>query len=181
MRKAGEPVSYVVTHLEMTRRPEGPFPPLPAGAPVLLTRSVAPPLRWFLHLYDSVGEGHEWTDRHEDDPEDLLAFLHDDDVALFAMMLDGWAGGFFLLDWRAPGVCDLGYFGLVPEAQGRGLGKWLLGEAIRMGWEMHGIARMTVNTNSLDHPRALPLYQRMGFRPVRREERTRILARDLPD
>ena len=28
---------------------------------------------------------------------------------------------------------------------------------------------MTVNTNSLDHPRALPLYQKAGFVPVRRE------------
>ena len=28
---------------------------------------------------------------------------------------------------------------------------------------------VTVNTNSLDHPRALPLYQKAGFAPVRRE------------
>ena len=38
---------------------------------------------------------------------------------------------------------------------------------------------MTVNTNTLDGPRALPLYQRMGFTPVRREETTRILKNDF--
>jgi hypothetical protein len=37
---------------------------------------------------------------------------------------------------------------------------------------------MTVNTCTLDHPRALDLYRKMGFRPVRTEDHTRILARD---
>jgi hypothetical protein len=37
---------------------------------------------------------------------------------------------------------------------------------------------MTVNTNSLDHPRALPLYQKAGFVPVRRETRMQVLTRD---
>jgi hypothetical protein len=32
---------------------------------------------------------------------------------------------------------------------------------------------MTVNTCTLDHPRALPAYQSWGFHPVRREERRR--------
>jgi ribosomal protein S18 acetylase RimI-like enzyme len=37
---------------------------------------------------------------------------------------------------------------------------------------------MTVNTCTLDHPRALGLYRKMGFRPVRTVDRTRILCRD---
>ena len=37
---------------------------------------------------------------------------------------------------------------------------------------------VTVNTNSLDHPRALPLYQKAGFVPVRRETHRRVLSRD---
>ena len=41
-----------------------------------------------------------------------------------------------------------------------------------MAWDRPGTARVTVNTNSLDHPRALPLYQKAGFVPVRRETRT---------
>ena len=40
-----------------------------------------------------------------------------------------------------------------------------------------GVEKLTLNTNSLDHPRALPNYQRLGFVPVRREERTRTLTR----
>ena len=81
---------------------------------------------------------------------------------------------FFLLDTREAGCCDLGYFGLVPEAIGRGLGRFLLETAVHAAWDLPGVERLTVNTCSLDHPRALPLYQRAGFVPVRREERSRI-------
>jgi GNAT superfamily N-acetyltransferase len=170
----GVEVECTITYLEMTARPTGPIAPLPMNAPVCLMRAVEPPLRWFFHLYDGVGEQHDWTDRHRDDPADLLAFLHDPNVSLFCLMHDGWAGGLFMLDHRDPGVCDLAYFGIAPELLGRGYGKWLLGEAIQTGWDRDGTTRMTLNTNTLDHPRALPLYQRMGFVPVRREVHRRI-------
>ena len=46
-----------------------------------------------------------------------------------------------------------------------------------MGWDRAGVTKMTLNTNTLDHPRALALYQRMGFVPVRRENKRRKLTR----
>jgi len=74
---------------------------------------------------------------------------------------------------------DVGaYFGLVPEAMGRGLGSFLLQTAVHMAWDRPDVARVTINTNSLDHPRALPLYQKVGFVPVRRETQRRVLTRD---
>ncbi len=65
----------------------------------------------------------------------------------------------------------------MPEADGGGLGKMLLQTAIAEAW-YRGIDRMTVNTCTLDHPRALGLYQAMGFRPLRTEDRRRRLTRD---
>ena len=88
---------------------------------------------------------------------------------LYTLIRDGWPHGFFILDCRAPEVCDLAYLGLVPEAIGRGLGTFLLHTALHMAWDRPGTARVSVNTNTLDHPRALPLYQKAGFAPVRRE------------
>lgn len=177
MSGAGDEVEVVVTHLEMTERPSGIHVPVPLGASISLVRSVEPPLRWFYHLYDVVGASHEWTDRHGDDPEDLQAMLHDGDIHLWVMMHDGWPGGFFMLDHRDQGVCELAYFGIAPELLGRGYGKWLLSEALRAGWGRPKVGKMTLNTCSLDHPRALPLYQRAGFRPVRRETVMRRLTR----
>ena len=66
----------------------------------------------------------------------------------------------------------------MPQAIGRGLGNWFLATAIDTGWEIKGTEKMTLNTNSLDHPRALGLYQKWGFMPVRQEEHKRILTRE---
>jgi hypothetical protein len=44
-----------------------------------------------------------------------------------------------------------------------------------MAWE-RPIERMTVNTCSLDHPRALATYQKWGFAPVRREQHQRVIV-----
>ncbi len=170
-------LEYTVTFLEMTSPPGAPPPPPSGAGGLALIRAKAPPRRWFLHLYQSVGAGHEWTDWLRADPAKLDAFLGDPSVALYSLILDGWSGGFFMLDWRVEGVCDLAYFGLAPEAQGRGLSRWLLAEALRAGWEGRGVQRMTVQTNTLDHPRALPLYQRGGFTPYAQELRRRPARR----
>jgi GNAT superfamily N-acetyltransferase len=176
--RAGEQVDYVVTYLAMDARPAYPRPHLPPGPAAALIGAERPPAWYFLALYDAVGRDYEWTDAHVRPRNELEALLHDPAVALYTFMRAGWPHGFFLLDGREEGRCDLAYFGLVPEAVGRGLGTFLLQTAVHMAWDRPGIARVTVNTNSLDHPRALPLYQKAGFVPVRREMRSRVLTRD---
>jgi len=176
--RAGERVEVVVTYLEMDARPSFPRPHLPHGPASALIGAERPPVWYFLDLYDAVGAGYEWTDQHDRPADEVAAFLHDPAVTLYSFIRDGWPHGFFVLDCRAPGACDLGYFGLVPEAIGRGLGTFLLHTALHMAWDRPGTRKVTVNTNSLDHPRALPLYQKAGFAPVRRETRVRVLRRD---
>lgn len=166
-------LDYTVTFLEMSAPPGTQPPPRPLAPGLALLQAASPPRWWFLHLYRSVGAGHEWTDWLRASPDALDAFLRDPDISLTTLMAWGWSAGFFVLDWRKPAVCDLAYFGLVPEAQGRGISRWLLSEAIRAGWARPGVARMTVQTNTLDHPRALPLYQQAGFRPYERKARRR--------
>ena len=175
--KPGDTVSYTVTHLEMTARPAAPIPHVPTGSPLALIAAENPPVEYFLYLYSAVGAEYEWTDWLDATRQEQEAFVGDPKVELFTLMVDGWPGGFFVLDTRRAGACELANFGLVPEAMGRGLGAWLLGCAVHMGWDRAGVTRMTVNTNTLDHPRALALYQRMGFVPVRREDKRRKLTR----
>ncbi|MEO0362668.1 MAG: GNAT family N-acetyltransferase [Pseudomonadota bacterium] len=163
-------LNYTRTYLEMTTTPKFAAPHAPLVHGLALMKAEDPPPRWFLHLYRSVGERHEWTDWLEAPAEDLAAFVGDPKVAIFTLMLQGWSGGFFVLDRREPGVCDLSYFGLTPEAQGRGLGAWLLKTAVLTAWEEKGVEKMTVDTCTLDDPRALPLYQKVGFVPVAQEQ-----------
>ena len=178
IQHAGTEVTYTVTYLEMTERPSYGFPPLPATHPGSLLRAEAPPAWYYLALYDAVGRHHAWDDHHDEAPEVLEAWLSDPAVELFSFISHGWPQGFFVLDSRKPGICDLSYFGLAPQAVGQGLGKFLLRTAVLTAWEREGITKLTVNTNTLDHPRALQNYQKNGFTPVRREERTRVLKRD---
>lgn len=178
VQKPGDEVSYTVTYLEMRTRPTAPVPPRPANQNVALIAAEHPPVDYFLYLYHMVGEAHEWTDWLERPREVAQDFVQNPRVSLYTLLTDGWPGGFFMLDCSEPDACDLAYFGLAPQIVGRGLGAWFLATAIDMGWDQPGVARMTVNTNTLDHPRALGLYQRMGFEPYRREEMKRTLTRE---
>lgn len=177
-RNAGDTVEVTITYLEMAARPAHPIPHMPAGAPSMLVAADAPPVWYFLQLYDAVGADYEWTDQHARSAVELAAFLEHPKVMLCTLVRAGWPHGFFILDARADGTCDIAYFGLVAEAMGQGLGTFLLNTAVHMAWDQPGTSRVTVNTNTLDHPRALPLYQRVGFQPVRREVVTRVLSRD---
>lgn len=178
LQLAGSTVHYRITYLEMTARPGYGYPVLPANIGATLLRAETPPAWYFLMLYDAVGRDYAWEDMHELPRKGLDDWLASDDVALWTLMARGWPHGFFLLDARAPGLTELSYFGLVPQAVGRGLGNFLLRTAILTAWERPGLERLTVNTCSLDHPRALAAYQKNGFEVVDQEQRSRVLKRD---
>jgi GNAT superfamily N-acetyltransferase len=173
----GESVSYTVTFLEMTERPRYDWPHTPNGMTGALLKADKPPVWYFRALYDAVGRDYAWTDLHASEDDEIALWLADADVALYSLIDHGWPQGFFLLDWRQPGMCDLSYFGLVPTSVGRGLGNWMLRTAILTAWARDGMDALRVNTCTLDHPRALIQYQKNGFTPVRQEKRSRVLTR----
>lgn len=176
--RAGATIPYTVTFLEMTARPSYGWPAQPHGMTGALLRADTPPVWYFRALYDAVGRDYAWTDMHRAEDAELEAWLKSSDVALYSVIDRGWPQGFFILDWREPGECEIAIFGLVPEAVGRGLGTWLLRTAILTGWARDGVEKLSVNTCTLDHPRALGQYQKQGFAPVRQEQRERVLTRD---
>jgi GNAT superfamily N-acetyltransferase len=177
---AGARIDYRVTFLEMTERPSYDWPQLPAdGVPASLLRAETPPVWYFRALYDAVGRDHAWEDLEEESDEDVAAWLSEPDVGLWSLIRAGWPQGFFILDTRGAGETELTLFGLVPGAIGLGLGRYLLRTAVLTAWERPGLARLKVNTCSLDHPRALALYQRNGFQVVAQEMRSRVLKRGL--
>lgn len=177
------PIDVTVTYLEMTAPPTAPAKPLsqPSGAPTTALMRVAEPApHFFLYLYSTVGAAHDWTDMLRLAPDALKSFVCDPKVELYTLYRGGAPAGFFQLDFRVAGGCDLAYFGLFPETVGQGLGPWLLSSAQHEAWRRTrepAIERMTVNTCTLDHPAALKTYQRAGFQPVRRETVQRTPAR----
>lgn len=175
MIPAGTDVPFRITYLEMLENPRLSAPSLPAG--IRLDHAKDAPAWYFLNLYRAVGRDWEWQDRLEQPMDQVARFAEDPGVEIWTAVAGGWTRGFYMLDFRELEACDLAYFGLVPEAVGSGLGTPLLQTAIATAWG-RDITRMTVNTCTLDHPGALKLYQRMGFKPYRTEDHRRVLTRD---
>src|SRR5690606_23383131 len=96
---------------------------------------------------------------------DLAAILHAKRNCVTVLYVNGAPAGFFeILEVDEDNV-ELSHFGMFEHALGLGLGKWFLLQALYAAWSSNPkIVR--VSTNTLDHPRALQLYQRFGFSPV---------------
>lgn len=163
-------LSTDVTFLEMTADAQIRAAP-PVNLPKLaLMRAESPPLHFYRYLYDVIGRNYYWIDRKDIPDHELAELILDPDVQVHVAYVAGVPAGFFELDRRRGGLVEILYLGLVPDFTGRGLGKWLLSEAIATAWS-EPTRRLIVETCTLDAPKALTLYQRFGFVPYAREDK----------
>jgi GNAT superfamily N-acetyltransferase len=156
-----EPV--IVTYLEMLERGSLPhIVPKTRNHALIGAHDIT--VGFYRYLYDAVGRPWYWTDRKELSDAELATIIQDEAVETYVLYVGGVPAGFYELDFRTMPTAELAYFGIMPEFIGMGLGPYLLGQALDMLWHKEP-ARVLVNTCTLDHPKALPLYQRFGFRP----------------
>jgi GNAT superfamily N-acetyltransferase len=154
-------VRVTTWYLEMIARPAA-TRPAPAG--VVLEPLVKPTARTYRPLYETVGGPWYWIDRRKLSDAELEEILDHPRVEVVRLSsTSGELAGYFELDRRIDGACELAYFGLAPAWIGRGLGSWFLQEAVQRAWD-GAPERVFVHTCSLDHPRALAGYERGGFR-----------------
>jgi GNAT superfamily N-acetyltransferase len=167
-------VSVVRTYLELAARSD--FRPVaaPPQRP-RIERIEECPVSLFRYLYAEVGRRYHWRDRLAWTDEQIRARVRDPLVSLHLMSVGGAPAGYFELQRHDDGSIEIAYFGLLPEFLGRGLGKYLLGEAVATAWSA-GALRIWLHTCTLDDPAALPNYQARGFRIVR----TETYEADLP-
>lgn len=153
-----------ITHLEMNSRPSKNIP-FPSKPKIALLQSEKMPVHFYRYLYEHVGKAHHWYERRKIDDAALLDIIHNENTIIEVLYANGAPAGFFELEEkRDSGQVELVYFGLLPDFQGLGLGKWFLYTAIQRAWDCSP-DKVTVHTNTLDHPAALALYQKMGFSP----------------
>jgi GNAT superfamily N-acetyltransferase len=165
-----------ITHLEMTAPPKANLP-IPVNIHTALMRTKNIPLPFYRYLYRQVGSRWHWVNRLRLADKKLEAILRDPRVSVTVLYVDGAPAGFFELFHESEELVELSYFGLMEHALGLGVGKWFLLQAITAAWMLEP-TRVTVQTNTLDHPRALQLYQRYGFTPVSTSD---ALVRPLSD
>lgn len=162
-------LATIVTTLEMRARP--PLRPLPPS-PLRLVRWEHPAPEKYRTLFRRVGARWLWFSRLVMDDASLSAIIDDHAIHTFAAVdRAGVEVGMLELDFRNEGACELSYVALVPELAGKGLGRWLMAEALARAW-VKGVERVWLHTCTLDHPHALGFYRAQGFEPIRRTVET---------
>ncbi|MEN9895457.1 MAG: hypothetical protein RIR97_1309 [Pseudomonadota bacterium] len=165
-----------ITRLEMTAPPKASLP-VPVNIQTAIMRVPEIPVHFYRYLYHQVGARWHWVERSRMSNEALAKVLHDKRTAVSVLYVNGAPAGFYELFHQSDEQVDLAYFGLMEHALGLGLGKWFLLQALYAAWSLNP-QRVCVTTNTLDHPRALQLYQRFGFSPVATAD---ALVRPLSD
>lgn len=164
LRDDPQPLKAHVTRLEMTSAPRTSLP-IPANIQTALMSTQDIPLSFYRYLYRQVGKRWHWYERLRMSDTELSEILKNPKVSVTVLYVNGAPAGFFELNALNDELVELSYFGLFEHALGMGIGKWFLLQALYAAWQGNP-QKVTVTTNTLDHPRALQLYQMMGFSPV---------------
>jgi ribosomal protein S18 acetylase RimI-like enzyme len=156
-----------VHYLELTHAPA----PIPAHVGTEHIATETPGLEEYLEIYRSVGAPLRWDQRLNMPREELRTLLQSGRLQIY-VVLDAAGNALGLCEFDRTGwpEIELKNFGLIPEAQGRRLGQWLLAVALHHEWQSQP-TRIWLHTDTWDHPAAIPVYERAGFRTyLTREE-----------
>lgn len=161
-------IASVVTYLEMREPPRGAAvsPPAVSKNKLSLRLVETPRLAWYRDLYRRAGSQWLWFSRLEMTDEQLSAVLNSPANELFVAEHEGREVGMAELDRSHPPDVEITFFGLFPDAIGKGLGQPLMSALLDRAWT-HSAARVWLHTCNLDAPAALPFYVKCGFRPYK--------------
>ncbi|MGE0241138.1 MAG: GNAT family N-acetyltransferase [Parvibaculaceae bacterium] len=155
-------VANVATFLEMRARPVASSQASAESLTLERWRDADPAA--YRALFRVIGENWLWYSRLVMPDHELLRIFRDPRIEIYRLLDKGEVAGLLELDFSETDECELSFFGLVPDAIGRGAGRFLMNEAIGLVWAKP-IRRFWVHTCTFDHPAALPFYRRSGFTP----------------
>ncbi|MBE8191098.1 MAG: GNAT family N-acetyltransferase [Alphaproteobacteria bacterium] len=166
----------LVTHLAMDRAAlEAIKPPRPWGADISFNREPTIAIADYRALYDSVGRAWHWVNRREIDDKSLAAIIHHPRTDIFVLRHRNTEIGFIEIHRHQHPMVEIIFVGLLQEAIGQGFGQQMLHHALyHLAQAKIKTKRVIMQTCTLDHPSALPLYIKMGFRKTH-TQRTIIL------
>ena len=113
-------------------------------------------------FYREVGKAWNWTACAEWTARRWKAYLADNPVSTVVLVMDGEEIGYGELINRE-GDVEILSFGLLGPYLGIGLGGPSLELVVRYAWTLGAVHHVWLHTCDLDHPNALPNYQRRGF------------------
>jgi ribosomal protein S18 acetylase RimI-like enzyme len=135
---------------------------------VLLEEKPTPDLCKF--FYKEVGKDFFWKDRLKWSDQDWLNYINNDFFKLYILKYNNKLAGYYelLYDPRALSM-EIPYFGIFKEFYGKGIGGYLLTDAILNSFNQK-VDKVWVHTCTLDHPNALKNYLARGMKVFKTEE-----------
>jgi ribosomal protein S18 acetylase RimI-like enzyme len=115
----------------------------------------------YLEIYRRVGTQVNWDSRLKLSELELNDLLSSTDNFLLLLSEANSKLGFCEFTIRNNDI-ELTHFGIVPEAQGRGLAFAFLSKSLEVLWQQKP-KRVWLHTDEWDSPKAQELYSRMGF------------------
>ena len=135
---------------------------------VLLEEKPTPDLCKF--FYKEVGKDFFWKDRLKWSDQDWLNYINNDFFKLYILKYNNKLAGYYelLYDPRVLSM-EIPYFGIFKEFYGKGIGGYLLTDAILNSFNQK-VDKVWVHTCTLDHPNALKNYLARGMKVFKTEE-----------
>lgn len=128
----------------------------------------------YRRYYYGVGKPWHWLDRMVMNNDVLFEKINTANVHIYLFQVQGQPAGFAEFVQENEFV-EILYFGLLPDFIGKGLGNYFLHLVIQQAWNYQP-KWIQLNTCTLDHPNALPVYKAAGFNEVKKTtEDRRIL------
>jgi len=120
----------------------------------------------YKEIYKRVGSQYSWLGRSIMKDDDLKKIIANKKVEIYFIKKGSQSIGFFEIDYSSNYLKDkelrIVHFGLIREYIGKGLGIKLMNAAVTRAYYLN-IDKIILQTNSLDHKRALPFYKKYGF------------------
>ncbi len=121
-------------------------------------------------LYKEVGKDFFWRDRLRWSDQQWLDYINNNFFRLYVLKYKNNLAGYYelLYDINANSI-EIPYFGIFKELYGKGIGGYLLTDAILTAFEGN-IDKVWVHTCTLDHPNALKNYIARGMNIFKTEK-----------
>jgi ribosomal protein S18 acetylase RimI-like enzyme len=121
-------------------------------------------------LYKEVGKDFFWRDRLRWSDQQWLDYINNNFFRLYVLKYKNNLAGYYelLYDINTNSI-EIPYFGIFKELYGKGIGGYLLTDAILRAFEGN-IDKVWVHTCTLDHPNALKNYIARGMNIFKTEK-----------
>ncbi|GLP95113.1 GNAT family N-acetyltransferase [Paraferrimonas sedimenticola] len=139
---------------------------------MVILEAQVPDFQLNRHLYQAVGAAWQWKDKLSMTDEEWQEYANDPNLRTYVGYVKGTIAGYYELQMQDGGDVEIRYFGLTPDFIGKGLGGFLLSQALRSAWELPNTKRVWVHTCDMDHPGALSNYKARGMRHYKTETET---------